>query len=894
MLLLAIVGNVSAQEVVYDFTGTDWKAENGTLSNGTVSITGEGSGSFKMNSGYFMLGKSGAYITLPAYDFAVEKIEVVGRSGASGSCKQNIFVGETAVSTETTGVTGSNIYEIASDYQDAGTQYTIKVTSAHNSQITAIKIYKVGGTVVEPLSQITIAEARAQQTGEVLTAGIVTSVNGKTAYIQDNTAAIVVYGDNNLNVGDAIKVQGTLTDYHGLLEISSNPTITVISQGNTVEPVVTAIADISNDNQAKLIKIENATVTAISDQNVTIAQGESTIVVRFNNTNDIKFDDGNVISLTGNIGCYNNPQIANPREIDIQGQKKFYLMGINDDWAKGIEFEYKGNGVYTLALTEELEANVTFKFKDSDGKWYFSESNGNYEINADNHSNIALQEANTMDNYYINIAGTWTFTITESENGTSLTVDGDWPRKRYYFIGQGKSDTSALEEMVFNEETGVYEYEYTPRAASDEAPAYWFAISDVASFTDWDDFNANHRYSAQEGDYTLTESNSKNVQLTKANGAMMFYNVGTYKLTLTEDLKLTVTGWPKELPEGNAFVKVTSIDDLTNGYYLIVYEGNDSHASVAFNGGLETLDAVSNTIDVTIGGDKIVATNDNKAAMFYIDNNAGTLQSESGFYIGKTAYGNGLDSSDETQYTNTFSIDENGNAVITASGNCTLRYNYASDQARFRYYKSGQQAIALYKLTTVEPVEVTLNKYGYATLYYGDMSLTVPEGVTATTYDEDVKESITYAAGDVIPAGEAVVLKGKANAELSFELGEATVEPDPNNALMGLDEAGETVAPADGDYKFYMLSAKSGKVGFYFGTGCPNGEAFQTAAHKAYLVVPVAAGAKECYIFGETTGINSIQNAEFAEGSVYNLNGQRVDKSYKGVVIVNGKKLIKK
>jgi hypothetical protein len=189
---------------------------------------------------------------------------------------------------------------------------------------------------------------------------------------------------------------------------------------------------------------------------------------------------------------------------------------------------------------------------------------------------------------------------------------------------------------------------------------------------------------------------------------------------------------------------------------------------------------------------------------------------------------------------------------------------------------------------------VKLNKYGYATMYYGNLALTVPEGVTATTYNEDVEESTTYNAGDAIPAGEAVVLKGDANAELSFELGEATAEPDPNNALMGLDEAGETVAPADGDYKFYMLSAKSGKVGFYFGTGCTNGEAFQTAAHKAYLVVPVAAGAKEFYIFGETTGINSIQNAEFAEGSVYNLNGQRVDKSYKGVVIVNGKKLIKK
>ena len=111
-----------------------------------------------MNSGYFMLGQSGAYITLPAYDFDVEKIEVVGRGVVHlVSCKQKHFVGDEAVSTETTGVTGSNSYDIDANYQDAGTQYTIKVTSAHNSQITAIKIYKAGGTVVETVATPTFS-----------------------------------------------------------------------------------------------------------------------------------------------------------------------------------------------------------------------------------------------------------------------------------------------------------------------------------------------------------------------------------------------------------------------------------------------------------------------------------------------------------------------------------------------------------------------------------------------------------------------------------------------------------------------------------------------------------------------------------------------------------------
>ena len=136
----APVGDAPAK-VVYDFTGSDWSVSNGTLTDGTVSFTGAGKDNFKMNDGYFFMGKSGAYINFPAYSDPVTKIVVTGRSGASGSVKQNIYVGDTAVSTETTGATGTNTYEINSSYQAAGTIYTLKVTSAHNTQITKIEVF---------------------------------------------------------------------------------------------------------------------------------------------------------------------------------------------------------------------------------------------------------------------------------------------------------------------------------------------------------------------------------------------------------------------------------------------------------------------------------------------------------------------------------------------------------------------------------------------------------------------------------------------------------------------------------------------------------------------------------------------------------------------------------
>lgn len=148
------------------------------------------------------------------------------------------------------------------------------------------------------------------------------------------------------------------------------------------------------------------------------------------------------------------------------------------------------------------------------------------------------------------------------------------------------------------------------------------------------------------------------------------------------------------------YVKVTS-GPVTDGQYLIVYEGGET--PVAFDGSLETLDAVGNIIEVEVSDNKIAKNQTTSASEFTIDVTAGTVCSASGYYIGVTANSNGLKQSDDASaYSHTFSIDDSGNAVIAAvfSGSTmTMRFNTASNQNRFRYYKSGQQPVALYKLS---------------------------------------------------------------------------------------------------------------------------------------------------------------------------------------------------
>ena len=173
----------------------------------------------------------------------------------------------------------------------------------------------------------------------------------------------------------------------------------------------------------------------------------------------------------------------------------------------------------------------------------------------------------------------------------------------------------------------------------------------------------------------------------------------TSDLTLYAKWTENVVPTTPEINVAGSFIKVTSSADLVDGEYLIVYEDGDN--SVAFNGARETLDAVSNTIPVTINNNIITKDDDNKSAFFTIEAVKGGcyyIKSSSGQYIGRAANSNGLDSnataSDSCK--NTIAITEGG-AVITASGETTLRYNSASNQNRFRYYKSGQQPVQLYR-----------------------------------------------------------------------------------------------------------------------------------------------------------------------------------------------------
>ncbi len=333
----------------------------------------------------------------------------------------------------------------------------------------------------------------------------------------------------------------------------------------------------------------------------------------------------------------------------------------------------------------------------------------------------------------------------------------------------------------------------------------------------------------------------------------------------------------------SGFVKVTAIEDITDGEYLIVYEDGP----LAFDGSLDGLDAVGNTIDVEIANDKIAANSTTTASTFTIAAVTGgySIQSKSGYYIGQTSNANGLTTSDETVYTNTLSITDGDADIVSSSA--YLRYNSASNQTRFRYYKSssytGQKAIQLYKLAGAD-ITVTLNGSGYAT-YCSQYPLDFSDYETADYSAWQITgisgETITFSQiTGRVKGGTGILLKGTAGEPITLTSADSEITLSGNKLYGTL---APTYVAAD---TYYGLSGKE-FVKVNAGT---------VPAGKALLPASALSSSVKAFTFvfeDDATGIEeTLSNSPLKGENIYNLAGQMVNgksvngKLPKGIYIV--------
>ncbi len=194
-------------------------------------------------------------------------------------------------------------------------------------------------------------------------------------------------------------------------------------------------------------------------------------------------------------------------------------------------------------------------------------------------------------------------------------------------------------------------------------------------------------------------------------------------------------------------------------------------------------------------------------------------------------------------------------------------------------------------VTYIAKESVTPTTNGYATFACSYPVNYSENGLKAYTIkvDEDNQKVAYTEFTDVVPAGKAVLVCGTEGQK--YELTPATEKADATFATDLKVSNGNVKSDGTNFYGFTTKDGVSGFVRVAKDVAVPLGKGYlqltgNTAAAPVFYSINIGGG---------TTGIGQVEVEKATEnGAIYNLAGQRVDSSYKGVVIKNGKKYVNK
>ncbi len=317
----------------------------------------------------------------------------------------------------------------------------------------------------------TIASALAASSGDFTVKGVVTLVDGKNIYVQDETGGICLYfgtAPTDISLGDTVIGTGTRGAYNGLPELTG-ATYTK-SEGLTLTAKNTTLAEITNADICTYVTVKNLTVTAVSGSNTTVADESGTTMTLFKAVADPALAVGDQINFTGAVGIYNSAlQLRNTlaKEISRVSDAKTGLVTDLADLTDG-SYVVIYNPYNKLAMTSETyrdwyllagsasaedgqinepAANQVWKVTvNSDGTYTFTQSN--YSVAAWLDGNYV--ELTNNGSYNADTDTTWTLDVCNAENSTFYMSSGKLSTT------YGKAYVEVYTKKVNNESTLVF------------------------------------------------------------------------------------------------------------------------------------------------------------------------------------------------------------------------------------------------------------------------------------------------------------------------------------------------------------------------------------------------------------------------------------------------------
>ena len=842
---------IPGPDVTLDLMDGNWSfpTSNTTeLQTYTNSVTGYSvkcyaATQYKIATDYFFIGKANSYIELPTFSNPVEKIVVVKGNGnqPSGSVEFNIYDGDDEVSDAATGCATDKEFIIKNP--KANNTYTLKVASAHNLQISAIKIY------------FGEAPAVAQPT----ISGNAAFVGSQDVTITCETAGAAIYYTTDANKKDDPSTENwspydtkvTLTESCTLYAAATDGAnwSSVASKAFTATPLYTsieALQGVATSAEATVfVQMTDWLVTAVSGSNayVTDGSGKGMVLYKYNH-GFAQGDKLNKAQLQTTLQNYQGTyELKNLTTADFAGEGELVhnaeITPVPKTATEYAALTNANQGV--LYVVNNLVYDETnHKFMDGVNEIAY-------------YNKFSIDESSLVDGHTYSVTGVavyynggaspvvqlcpraesdlvdkTAYVQISFDANTTETYGGTLPTTVNHISGTDYT----VPDACLTREDGYYQLGWnTDATATTALTSLENVTTDQTLFAIWKEtanctisfYSKGALYTtkvkAQNAEYAFDDVAAPSVQ------GWTFYGwsadeIATEEASATKLTSVTPTSETMSLfaifsrkVDGTPYTqyeKVTSAPADWSGEYLLVYEDG----SKAFNSAISTFDVAYNGIDVTINEGVIASNATVDAAAVTIAPMAGgySILGANGKYVGATSYANAVVTS-EDPITNSLSIsgEDAVIGVVTTGGTVTMRYNSATDQLRFRYYKNGQKAVQLYRKNTVVPqsdVYTTAPVVRYNITFVlasgeeGTFNpISVEEGENAilptevptkvhNTFDKWKDGANLYAAGATIE-----------NVQSDIELSATWTEASKANVTFDLNGASGSIAPLENVYE---------------------------------------------------------------------------------------------